>query len=81
MKIQENVKKVNRGQGLDENTDTGNYQKAKEGKLAAAVADERNLNAKASIARPMWRMSGNWLRPMTCRLKRFTLLFTRISSP
>jgi hypothetical protein len=44
---------------LKENANKSNYQKAKEGKLAAA--EQRHLNAKASINRDcllLWRMTG-----------------------
>jgi hypothetical protein len=34
---------------LKGNTDINHYQKSKEGKSAAVVADQRNLNAKASM--------------------------------
>jgi hypothetical protein len=45
---------------LKENTDINNYQKSKEGKSAAAVADQRNLNAKASITNITPEMENDW---------------------
>jgi hypothetical protein len=46
--------------GLKENTDINNYQKSKEGKSAAEVADQRNLHAKASITNITPEMENDW---------------------
>jgi hypothetical protein len=59
--------------------------KGRVGERAAAAEDQKNSTAMVSIAGspPKWRMivervSQNSPRPMTCRLKQFTIFFTTI---
>jgi hypothetical protein len=74
--------------GLEENGNISDYQNLKDGKPAAAAAEIRGISMQRlplPILPLKWRLtfgivSGNLLRPMTCRLKQFRSFFTMTCS-